>query len=183
MTIIRVALPIPKRQLFDYLYEGKALATGVRVRVSFGPRKLVGIVWGTAETSEWDISKLKSIEAVLDDSPIFDPVLIKLCSWLAQYYKHPIGDVVQTAMPVALRKGESSQAKPIEYWTVSDTGQSTDLNSFSRAPKQRSLIEALRRQDLLKSKAKSDFGAAAVKALTEKALIVPIKKAPSLKST
>ena len=29
MVIIRVALPIPKRQLFDYLYDGKELAAGV----------------------------------------------------------------------------------------------------------------------------------------------------------
>lgn len=183
MTILRVALPIPKRQLFDYLYQGKELAAGVRVRVSFGPRKLIGVVWGTAETSEWDISKLKSIEAVLDEFPIFDPVLIKLCNWLAQYYKHPIGDVVQTAMPVALRKGESSQPKPIEYWTLSESGHATDLSSLTRAPKQRSMIEALQKLDLVKSKAKSEFGLSAIKALAEKALIESIEKVPTLTST
>jgi primosomal protein N' (replication factor Y) len=183
MVIIRVALPIPKRQLFDYLYDGQTLAAGVRVSVSFGPRKLIGVVWETSDKSEWDISKLKSIEAVLDDAPIFNPTLLKLCSWLAQYYKHPIGDVVQTAIPVALRKGESSLAKPIAYWTISDCGQSTDLSTLSRAPKQRALLEALKYEDLLKSKAKSDFGAAAVKALTDKTLIESIEKAPSKEST
>lgn len=182
MVIIRVALPIPKRQLFDYLHDGKALAAGVRVSVSFGPRKLVGVVWETSDKSDWDISKLKSIEAVLDDTPIFNSTLLKLCAWLAQYYKHPIGDVVQTAIPVALRKGESSQVKPVEYWTLSDIGQSTDLSSLSRAPKQHSLLAFLQNDDLLKSKAKSDFGAAAVKGLTEKDLIKSIEKRPSIKS-
>ncbi|MEP1446043.1 MAG: primosomal protein N' [Paraglaciecola sp.] len=183
MLIIRVALPIPKRQLFDYRYDGKALAIGVRVSVPFGPRKLLGVVWETSDQSAWDISKLKSIEAVLDDSPIFDPILIKLCSWLAQYYKHPIGDVVQTAMPVALRKGESSQEKPIEFWTLSHQGQATDLSSLSRAPKQRALLEALQKQDCLKSKAKSEFGAAAIKALVEKALVESISKQVSQEPT
>ena len=183
MVIIRVALPIPKRQLFDYLYEGKELAAGVRVRVSFGPRKLIGVVWATSDKSEWDISKLKSIEAVLDDTPIFNPTLLKLCAWLAQYYKHPIGDVVQTAIPVALRKGESSLAKPIAYWTLSDAGKSADLSSLSRAPKQRSLLEVLQKQDVLKSKTKSDFGAAAIKGLTEKSLIESIEKSPCVTPT
>jgi primosomal protein N' (replication factor Y) len=183
MVIIRVALPIPKRQLFDYLYHGNNLTAGVRVSVSFGPRKLIGVVWETSDKSEWDISKLKSIEAVLDDKPIFNLMLLKLCGWLAQYYKHPIGDVVQTAMPVALRKGESSQAKPIEYWTLSDTGLSTDLSSLSGAPKQRSLLEALQDQDLVKSKTRSAFGTNAVKALTEKGLIESIEKTPSTEST
>jgi primosomal protein N' (replication factor Y) len=183
MVIISVALPIPKRQLFDYLYEGTVLPLGVRVCVSFGPRKLIGVVWGISEKSDWDISKLKSIETVIDDTPIFNPTLIKLCNWLAQYYKHPIGDVVQTAIPVALRKGESSLAKPIQYLTLSDAGQSADINSLSRAPKQRSLVESLRIQDIIKTKAKVDFGAAAIKSLVEKDLINPIEKAPSTAST
>ena len=183
MVIIRVALPIPKRQLFDYLYHGNNLTAGVRVSVSFGPRKLIGVVWETSDKSEWDISKLKSIEAVLDDKPIFNLMLLRLCGWLAQYYKHPIGDVVQTAMPVALRKGESSQAKPIEYWTLSDTGLSTDLSSLSGAPKQRSLLAALQDQDWVKSKTRSAFGTSAVKALTEKGLIKSIEKTSTAEST
>ncbi|MFT6777912.1 MAG: primosomal protein N' (replication factor Y) [Paraglaciecola sp.] len=183
MVIIRVALPIPKRQLFDYLYHGNNLTAGVRVSVPFGPRKLIGVVWETSDKSEWDISKLKSIEAVLDDKPIFNLMLLKLCGWLAQYYKHPIGDVVQTAMPVALRKGESSQAKPIEYWTLSDTGLSTDLSSLSGAPKQRSLLAALQDQDWVKSKTRSAFGTNAVKALTEKGLIESIEKTSTAEST
>jgi len=183
MAILSVALPIPKRQLFDYLYTGTALPVGVRVRVSFGPRKLIGVVWGISEKSDWDISKLKSIETVIDESPIFNPSLVKLCSWLAQYYKHPIGDVVQTAMPVALRKGESSRAKPIQYWTLSDAGQSADLSSLSRAPKQRNLMESLHIQDMVKSKARAEFSAAAIKSLVDKDFIKPIEKAPSNAST
>jgi primosomal protein N' (replication factor Y) len=183
MAILSIALPIPKRQLFDYLYEGTPLPVGVRVCVSFGPRKLIGVVWGVSEKSDWDISKLKSIETVIDDSPIFNTSLIKLCSWLAQYYKHPIGDVIQTAMPVALRKGESCLAKPIQYWTLSDVGLSADLSTLSRAPKQRTLIQLLHNQDVIKSKARADFGATAIKSLVEKDLIKSIEKAPSTVST
>jgi primosomal protein N' (replication factor Y) len=183
MAILSIALPIPKRQFFDYLYEGETLPVGVRVRVSVGPRKLIGVVWGVSEKLDWDISKLKSIEAVIDDTPIFNSSLLKLCGWLAQYYKHPIGDVVQTAMPVALRKGESSLAKLIPYWTLNDASRPIDLSSLSRAPKQLALIEALQHQDVIKSSAKANFGAAAIKALVEKNLITAVDRIPSTAST
>jgi primosomal protein N' (replication factor Y) len=183
MAILSIALPIPKRQFFDYLYEGEALPVGVRVRVSVGPRKLIGVVWGVSEKLDWDVSKLKSIEAVIDDTPIFNSSLLKLCSWLAQYYKHPIGDVVQTAMPVALRKGESSLAKLIPYWTLNDASRPIDLSSLSRAPKQLALIEALQHQDVIKSSAKANFGAAAIKALVEKKFITAVDRIPSTAST
>jgi primosomal protein N' (replication factor Y) len=183
MAILSIALPIPKRQFFDYLYEGETLPVGVRVRVSVGPRKLIGVVWGVSEKLDWDISKLKSIEAVIDDTPIFNSSLLKLCGWLAQYYKHPIGDVVQTAMPVALRKGESSLAKLIPYWTLNDASRPIDLSSLSRAPKQLALIETLQHQDVIKSSAKANFGAAAIKALVEKNLITAVDRIPSTAST
>jgi primosomal protein N' (replication factor Y) len=182
MAILRVALPIPKRQLFDYLYEGGELPLGVRVSVSFGPRKLVGVVWETADTSNWDVNKLKSINAVIDHTPIFNNTLRTLCSWLAQYYKHPIGDVVQTAMPVALRKGGSSLAKKIEYWQATQVGKTTDLESLSRAPKQQSLLAKLQTADMVKSMVNADYGNSAIKALLDKKLIDSVEKDPVKKS-
>jgi primosomal protein N' (replication factor Y) len=179
MAILRIALPLPKRQLFDYLCTGDTPAIGVRVCVPFGPRKLIGVVWEISETSKWNADKLKSVESVLDTSPIFDSSLILLCSWLAKYYKHPIGDVVQTAMPVGLRKGASSLVKQIEYWALSAKGQEVDLSSLSRAPKQQALVEALKVQNLLKTKVRSDFGASAIKALNEKGVIGSIEQVPN----
>jgi primosomal protein N' (replication factor Y) len=182
MTIISVALPIPKRQLFDYLVADEIPRIGARVRVSFGPRKLIGVVWEINQESTWEISKLKSIQEVIDQEPIFDATQRKLCSWLAQYYKHPIGDVVQSAMPVALRKGESSLPKPMEFWTLSEQGKATELSSLSRAPKQQSLLSKLQTNDLLKTKAKEQYGAAAIKALADKELIELLEKQPSTES-
>lgn len=176
MSILRVALPIPKRQLFDYRIADKTPKLGTRVRVSFGPRNLIGVVWEIGQDSEWDKSKLKAIQEIIDDEPIFDLTQRKLCTWLAQYYKHPIGDVVQSAMPVALRKGESSKPKPIAYWTISALGKDTELSSLSRAPKQQALLTALRDADATKSAIKDNFGAAAIKALADKELIQTIEK-------
>ncbi|MCF2949182.1 primosomal protein N' [Paraglaciecola aquimarina] len=176
MSIISIALPIPKRQLFDYLAADEIPKIGCRVRVSFGPRKLIGVVWEINQESDWDKNKLKKIEQIIDAQPIFDATQRKLCSWLAQYYKHPIGDVVQSAMPVALRKGESSEAKPTNYLTLTDSGKTFDLSNLSRAPKQYSLLEKLNKVELTKSQANQDFGISAVKALLDKELIQDVSK-------
>ncbi|MGS2719401.1 primosomal protein N' [Paraglaciecola aestuariivivens] len=179
MSILRIALPVPKRQLFDYLYDGPAIQPGVRVVVPFGPRKVIGIVWEVSEHSVWEKAKLKKVESIVDEQPIFDAVLLKLCAWLAQYYKHPIGDVVQTALPVALRKGQSAEPKPIAYWVISPQGEAVDLASFKRAPKQLALLKALAQQPLSKTQVNSEFGAATVKALVNKGLIEQLDKAPA----
>ncbi len=179
MSIIRVALPVPMRRLFDYLAIDTQVEIGARVKVPFGNRSLVGVVWEKQSESDWDQSKLKPIQSVIDPEPIFDPSLCKLCNWLAQYYKHPIGDVVQTAMPAALRKGESSAPKPVDYLTLSQTGQNMALTELSRAPKQQALLTALKQQDLSKAQAKSDFGLSAVNALLDKDLIELSSQTPT----
>jgi primosomal protein N' (replication factor Y) len=176
MAILRIALPVPKRQLFDYRVDGATPAIGCRVSVPFGPRTLVGIVWEIAEHSQWPEDKLKAVTQVLDDEPVFSATLIHLCQWLASYYKHPIGDVVQTALPVALRKGAANQAKAIEHWCLNDSGQAIDSSELSRAPKQKALLEQLRLDTLTKSTANQDFGPAAVKGLVTKGLIELIAK-------
>jgi primosomal protein N' (replication factor Y) len=176
MPIIRVAVPVPMRQLFDYQHTGSELAPGVRVRVPFGRRSLIAVVMDNALTSEWAIDKVKFIEEVLDHEPIFNSSLLKLCRWLSQYYQHPIGDVLQSAMPVILRKGGSSQIKPLPYWSISTLGQQTDAKSIKRAVKQQQLLARLQQADVEQSQIRGEFGPAVVKALVDKSLIVAIEK-------
>ncbi|HSW70593.1 MAG TPA: hypothetical protein VLH77_01275 [Gammaproteobacteria bacterium] len=77
LKIIRIALPLPLRKIFDYLpAEDTPLATlqpGMRIRVPFQKRELVGIFLELASSTELDPKKLKPITAVLDHSPILPP--------------------------------------------------------------------------------------------------------------
>ena len=44
-AIVQVALPVPLRSLFAYgVPEGVTAEPGMRVQVSFGPRRLIGLV-------------------------------------------------------------------------------------------------------------------------------------------
>ena len=104
MTIIQVALPLPLPQSFDYLLaKGGVPVPGSRVLVPFGRGHSVGIVTGSADTSEVPASKLKAVARVLDPMPVFNEELLATLTWAARYYQHPIGEVLTTALPVALR--------------------------------------------------------------------------------
>lgn len=110
--ILRVALPTPLPILYDYLpEEGSLLAprVGVRVRVPFQHRELIGVIWEIASSSDVPADKLKSVTATIDTEPVFDEKVYKLLNWARQYYHHPVGEIVITALPVALRKGQPAE--------------------------------------------------------------------------
>ncbi|MEP6547670.1 MAG: primosomal protein N' [Gammaproteobacteria bacterium] len=146
--ILQIALDTPLRRVFDYrppvalvgvVPEG-APPLGVRVRVPFGGRQLIGILVGISGESAIDSGKLKSALDILDQQPILDPITFDLLRWAAEYYHHPIGEVFAAALPVSLRAGDPARHS-IEWWSLSDTGrQELAAPSDRRAPQQRTLL-------------------------------------------
>ncbi len=179
MPIIRVAVPIPKRQFFEYQHSS-ALEPGIRVRVPFGPRKLIGVVLETTKESQWQSDKLKAILDVLDETSIFSSVQLKLCQWLSQYYQHPIGDVLHSAMPVSLRKGGSSQPKPVSFLRTTDEGQQIPSENLGKARKQQQLLAQLQQGEASYSSILAQYASTTVKALVQKELIEQVERIPSL---
>ncbi|GAA6182968.1 primosomal protein N' [Aliiglaciecola sp. NS0011-25] len=167
MPIYQIALPLPKRQLFDYLHADGDLLPGCRVRVPFGPRELIGIVFSTTEDSPF-LSKLKPINQVIDEQPVIDKTLLSLCNWLASYYHHPIGEVMHTVLPVALRKGESDKPKPIQMLCLTDANQDEIPEQLNRAKKQRELYIELLQRPISLSTLKQTYTDGVIKALVEK---------------
>lgn len=142
--ILRLALPSPLRKLFDYLPPTGAsyssLRPGVRLRVPFGRREIVGVLVELVEHSEVPHAKLKPAAELLDTTPPLPPALFKLCLWTAQYYQHSLGDTFSWALPVLLRQGEPAETRQERFWHAA-TGARPEDPRLSRAPRQR---EALR---------------------------------------
>ena len=89
--ILQIALDTPLRRVFDYRAPVDALATpppGVRVRVPFGNRELIGVLMGIAPGSSIPASRLRAALRILDDTPVFDPATFELLRWAADYYHH-----------------------------------------------------------------------------------------------
>jgi primosomal protein N' (replication factor Y) len=145
--VLRVALNLPRLGLFDYLppggLEAGAVAVGSRVCIPFGARQTVGFVVGHAAGSLQAPRALKRIAAVLDEAPLLDPALLELLQWTAQYYHHPLGEVIAGALPQALRGLTPARAQS-EYWLASEAGlRALQSGALARAPRQRELLEQL----------------------------------------
>jgi primosomal protein N' (replication factor Y) len=150
LPVIRVALPTPLRRLFDYLpgpSGGFTVTAGSRVRVPFGRQRLIGIVMETTSGSELPAERLKPVLEALDPQPIFDPAALALLGWAADYYHHPIGEVLAAALPKALRLGAASDATE-ERWAANPAAlEAYASGEPRRAPRQRQLLAALAAQE------------------------------------
>ena len=154
--ILRIALDTPLRQVFDYLppspatpapgpTEAPLLTPGIRVRVPFGRRRLIGILVGTSPDSSIAARKLKAVLEILDEQPVFDPVTFDLLLWAADYYHHPVGEVMAAALPVSLRVGEPAEITRTR-WSLTSAGlREIGSPSDRRAPAQRALLARLAR--------------------------------------
>ena len=138
--ILRLALPSPLRRLFDYLPPAgvpyAALHPGIRLRVPFGRREIVGMLVELVDHSEVPENKLKPALELLDTTPPLPPALFKLCLWTAQYYQHSLGDTFSWALPVLLRQGEPAETRQERFWHAA-TGARPEDPRLSRAPRQR----------------------------------------------
>ncbi|MEO4047126.1 primosomal protein N' [Pseudomonas sp. CAU 1711] len=145
-TILRLALPSPLRRLFDYLappgVPRAALQPGMRLRVPFGRREVVGVLVELADSSEVAQDKLRPALQLLDRKPPLPAPLFRLCLWTAQYYQHSLGDTLSWALPVLLRQGEPAEARQERYWHACE-GASANDPRLARAPRQREALRAL----------------------------------------
>jgi len=100
---IEVAVALPVYHTFTYSVPEFLLpfvATGKRVLVPFGQRRVTGYILGTAHDSA--PAEVKHILDVLDQQPLFGPAMISFFQWISDYYKHPIGDVIKNSLPGGL---------------------------------------------------------------------------------
>ncbi|WP_249678247.1 primosomal protein N' [Pseudomonas abieticivorans] len=145
-VILRLALPSPLRRLFDYRapagMKAADFAPGMRLRVPFGRREMIGMLVEVADHSEVPADKLKPAIALLDPVTPLPPALFKLCLWTAQYYQHSLGDTLSWALPVLLRQGEPAEARQERFWQVAPGARMDDAR-IKNAPKQREAMATL----------------------------------------
>ena len=124
-SVLRVALPVPLPRLFDYLpppgMAAEAVAVGQRVRVPFGPREACGLVaaHGMAEPGV----EMRAALAALDDGPVLQGELLASLRWLAGYLHAPLGEVLATALPASLRRGEPLPHIALRGWVLNEAGR------------------------------------------------------------
>ena len=165
-----VAVSAPVRGSFQYRVTSQTVQRGSRVRVPFGNRKVEGVVLSLEYDAIIDAARTKNI---IDCHDIRDNVpesVLKLCEWAANYYLHPIGEVMSAALPKMIRQGWRADA-PGEQLTVSAAGETLDLETLNRAPAQRRLLQSIRNEPRSRSTLKQlDISASTARTLVSKEL-------------
>lgn len=147
--VLKVALPLPLPRLFDYRApQATPLSpalVGQRVRVPFGPRELVGVIDALGPPERAD-APLKAALSLPDALPLLAGELLASLRWLARYTHAPLGEVLATALPAALRRGEPLPDTHAWAWRLTEEGgtRSASLRAGSRT---RRLAELLRDSD------------------------------------
>ncbi len=143
---LRIALPSPLRRLFDYRAPTQvavaAWQPGVRVRVPFGRREMVGILVETASSTHVPADKIKDALELLDEQPLLPASIMRLCLWTAQYYQHSLGDTFSWALPTLLRQGEPAEARQQKIW-LAKLPLNLEDPLLTRAPRQRDALKVL----------------------------------------
>ena len=104
--IVEVAVGLPISKTFYYRIPEKmrgSLQVGMRVLVPFKGRKVTGFAINLLDQSPKEIEeKLLEVEDLLDEVPLIDPQMLRLCRWTADYYLYPLGEVIKTGLPPGL---------------------------------------------------------------------------------
>ncbi len=108
--IADIAVNAPLRQLFSYRLNSDQAALarpGMRVRVPFGRRTAIGVI---IRVHDGDGSDLKDVRELLDPELLLPESLLKLLRWAADYYLHPVGQVIRSALPAGLASDKNAPA-------------------------------------------------------------------------
>ncbi len=134
----------PLRRSFDYLPPANRVAPrpGERVLAPFGRQRAVGVVAAIASESALSRAQLKQVSAGIDSEPLWDEATLGLLLWAADYYHHPLGEVLFAAMPKLLRTGGAARHAEI-FWRLSAAGRAALGATPRLGPRQKQLVALL----------------------------------------
>ncbi|MGR0480734.1 MAG: replication restart helicase PriA [Candidatus Electronema sp. V4] len=93
---IAVAAPLPGSLTYSWPLP---LPVGCRVLAPLGRRTVIGCVLARLPKTEAAPEGIRALAGCLDQEPLFPPALIPFFRWMAEYYHHPLGEVIRTALP------------------------------------------------------------------------------------
>ena len=173
--LVRIAVPVPLADAFDYLAPMPLPAIGCRVRVPFGRGERIGLVIEHPVATDVAPARLKSIRGVLDERPSLGDELLSSLRWAADYYHHPVGAVLSHALPGLLREGRPIDEPPEPAWQLTALGRAEDPAKLPRtARRQARALLALKDGAATASELKAlEIAAGTVERLAAKGWIAP----------
>ncbi|WBO83112.1 replication restart helicase PriA [Hymenobacter yonginensis] len=118
-----VILPLPLPKLYTYRVPfelNDQVVIGGRVIVQFGAKRTLScIVAAVHETPPKDY-QAKYILEFIDETPVVTQPQLKLFRWMADYYLCTLGEVINAALPAALKLNSESRVQLHPVWLNTD---------------------------------------------------------------
>lgn len=105
---------------------GATLQAGQRVVVQFGQKKLYTAIVLRLHNTPPETGTIKSIRALADSYPIVNEPQLRFWQWISDYYMCKPGEVMQAALPAALKLDSMAKVALREDWDEEDTELSDD---------------------------------------------------------
>lgn len=140
---VNVILPIPVPGTFTYRvpYDlNDSVRVGQRVVVQFGKTKIMSGLISEITEQVPDYEQVKYILDILDENPVVNAIQLKLWQWICDYYLCYEGEVMQAALPSAMKLSSESKIKLSEEFEL----DALTLNDFEYL-----IVEALQVQPKL----------------------------------
>jgi len=106
-VFVEVALNVPSgNDTYSYKINedlNEDLLLGRRVVVTLGNRPMEGYIVALSEKPGIEKNKIKPIEALLDEGPIFNEKMLKLAYWMRDQYLCPLGAALSAMLPPGVK--------------------------------------------------------------------------------
>src|SRR3989338_4649140 len=100
--IVDVAVPFRVAGTFHYVAPpeiASKIQIGNVIKIPFRNQPSFGFVVGFPQTTPLESFRIKPIEGLVSEAPFFDEQMLHFLRWVSEYYCHPLGEVISTAIP------------------------------------------------------------------------------------
>ncbi|MDX2002958.1 MAG: primosomal protein N' [Chitinophagales bacterium] len=126
---VEVILPLKLREVYTYWVPDELAADiviGKRVVVQFGPRRFYTAIVRSILSEISDLIKPKPILSIVDTQPVVNETQLRFWEWMAHYYLCTKGEVMQAALPAALKLNSTTIVAIDPTWE----GDDAELNTL-----------------------------------------------------
>ena len=131
-----VALPVPLDRTFTYAVGEAVPVAGARVLVPFSGQRLMGVVVRVHDEALPEGVEVKAVQAVLDGEALLPEELMRLASWIAQYYVAPLGEVLRGMLPL------SAEVRRRYVYRIGEAGRRVLYDGAAKGSSRRSRLTA-----------------------------------------
>lgn len=162
-------------RVYDYLTL-PGTKEGMRVKVPFAGRTVLGYVLRVKDKTDVDPKKLKQIKEILDDTPMVKEEMLKLADYMSNRFFLRKADVFKLLIPTIIRNDLVKEKYDDNLILNYDIDSAINIIG-NRAKNQIGAVVFLSEQgEIKRSKLSEMFGASAIKTLIDKGIIAINKK-------